>query len=553
MSDNSSARILIKVTEEQRKVLADVLAKTVAYQPAFRKITGSTKAALLLSQLWYWRDKGTIDPNGWFYKVQSELKAETGLTRQEQETARKILSEKGFIVFERRGQPARLWWYVYEGAIVDALLEANGHHRRKFQIAETSQSRLRESSKLVCGDSANKNAGTLQTGLREPSKQECGNPAIKNAGIQQSITENTSQSTAESTSQSTAEISQERLAGEYMSEKFGGANFSAGSIAARSVDSQNLSTDSFESPPFEKEKSFSKGKDFPQGVDATAGATVVPDWARDLKEALIWREYSKDTLRNRLGIVWTEPEIVKIEGFEYDENNPFTRNSVFYFTGYPEFVQVEGISNTDYSWNSVYVLKQVAGQYQRLKTLCENVEGDDGYDIAYQLAEDTAVSIIKNYESGDAKVEPSQASDKSEISVTEGKDSPQVKDEAAGAVSTVTVDLGCNTALARAATTTACATSDSLDAGSAAGRPAQENAPQRTTSATAQESREESLIRNYSQHIGCEPTPEQRERIIAEVEHEIRWLLHVTTAGMKKLTDFEEIMQLWHERVARAA
>ena len=75
--------------------LSDV-GRPVAYYPSLTKITGGVTSTLFLCQLLYWRGKG-VDSEGWIYKTQEELTEETGLSRREQESARKSLIEKGLL------------------------------------------------------------------------------------------------------------------------------------------------------------------------------------------------------------------------------------------------------------------------------------------------------------------------------------------------------------------------------------------------------------------------------------------------------------------------
>ncbi len=72
-------------------------------------VTGS----LMLSQALYWdQNEAAQKRGGWFYKTQEEWTKETGLTRREQETARKRLKELGFIEEKRQGVPAKIWFRV---------------------------------------------------------------------------------------------------------------------------------------------------------------------------------------------------------------------------------------------------------------------------------------------------------------------------------------------------------------------------------------------------------------------------------------------------------
>jgi hypothetical protein len=70
------------------------IGRPVAFYPGLKKLTNSTTATILLCQFLYWTDK-TLD--GWFWKSCEQLEEETGLTRDEQETARKKLKANGLM------------------------------------------------------------------------------------------------------------------------------------------------------------------------------------------------------------------------------------------------------------------------------------------------------------------------------------------------------------------------------------------------------------------------------------------------------------------------
>ena len=83
------------------------IGRPVAYYARLNKITGSAIATLFLCQFLYWEGKQR-DPDGWIYKTQSDIEEETGLSRREQESARKDLGALGFLEERRVGIPARL-------------------------------------------------------------------------------------------------------------------------------------------------------------------------------------------------------------------------------------------------------------------------------------------------------------------------------------------------------------------------------------------------------------------------------------------------------------
>jgi hypothetical protein len=96
------------------------LGRSISYQPEFSHITGAVTAGLFVCNLVQWTGKQK-DPDGWIYKTQDEIMQETGLTRREQETARKILKNKGFLEEERRGIPSRIYYRINLNALNDAV------------------------------------------------------------------------------------------------------------------------------------------------------------------------------------------------------------------------------------------------------------------------------------------------------------------------------------------------------------------------------------------------------------------------------------------------
>lgn len=116
----------------------DLLDRPIAFHRIFVTITGSVNAALMLSQAIYW-SKRTNDPEGWFYKTQKDWQEETGISRHELGTARKLLAA----VLEEKlaGMPATVHYRV---------------------SAEKLKTWLSESGKQDCRKTANWSAGKRQ-------------------------------------------------------------------------------------------------------------------------------------------------------------------------------------------------------------------------------------------------------------------------------------------------------------------------------------------------------------------------------------------------------
>jgi len=95
--------------------------RPVAYYPKLRKITGSTNATIFLCQFVYWTGKESGE-KGWIYKTSDDIEEETGLSYDEQKTAREKLKQAGLL--EERY--ARLEHQMYFKVNLDMLNEKWG-------------------------------------------------------------------------------------------------------------------------------------------------------------------------------------------------------------------------------------------------------------------------------------------------------------------------------------------------------------------------------------------------------------------------------------------
>jgi hypothetical protein len=103
---HKSARVTLphqQIAQNHRQRVKDLLPnRTVGYSPDLARAVGGATIGLFLSQLLFLSDKGA-DPNGWVYKSEQEMGRETGLSKREQQTARRKLLALGVIAIERRG------------------------------------------------------------------------------------------------------------------------------------------------------------------------------------------------------------------------------------------------------------------------------------------------------------------------------------------------------------------------------------------------------------------------------------------------------------------
>jgi hypothetical protein len=89
--------------QNHRQKVKDLLPnRIVGYSPDLARAVGGATIGLFLSQLLFLSDKGA-NPDGWVYKSEQEMGRETGLTKREQQTARRKLLTLGVIAIERRG------------------------------------------------------------------------------------------------------------------------------------------------------------------------------------------------------------------------------------------------------------------------------------------------------------------------------------------------------------------------------------------------------------------------------------------------------------------
>jgi hypothetical protein len=89
--------------QTHRQKVKDLLPnRIVGYSPDLARAVGGATIGLFLSQLLFLSDKGA-NTEGWVYKSEQEMGKETGLTKREQQTARRKLLALGVIQIVRRG------------------------------------------------------------------------------------------------------------------------------------------------------------------------------------------------------------------------------------------------------------------------------------------------------------------------------------------------------------------------------------------------------------------------------------------------------------------
>lgn len=102
--------------------ITELLDRPIAFHRVFVTLTGSVKAAIMLSQAVYWQPRAK-QVDGWWYKTANEWEEETGLTRHEQDQARKDCAK--YLKSDLRGIPATLYWHVDEDALQADLFDGD--------------------------------------------------------------------------------------------------------------------------------------------------------------------------------------------------------------------------------------------------------------------------------------------------------------------------------------------------------------------------------------------------------------------------------------------
>ncbi len=110
------------------EVLLDVFDLPVSFHRCLVPVTGGVTPALMLSHA-IWTTQGLDSAAaGWFARSQAQWTDEIGLSRSEQETARRALRECGFLEERRLGLPAKIWFRV-RAEVVWHALEAHAARR----------------------------------------------------------------------------------------------------------------------------------------------------------------------------------------------------------------------------------------------------------------------------------------------------------------------------------------------------------------------------------------------------------------------------------------
>lgn len=151
--------------ETRQALLALVGSKVVAYHVVLARLVGSAAGGLLLGQMLYWSER-TTNPDNWFWKTRQQWRDELGLTRREQEVARKRLRQLGILEERRHGIPPRLHFRVDVDRLISLLaakrVPINGSHvtDRGVTSGQTSGQKWPYNSENTTREQAKNGGGT---------------------------------------------------------------------------------------------------------------------------------------------------------------------------------------------------------------------------------------------------------------------------------------------------------------------------------------------------------------------------------------------------------
>lgn len=119
-----------------KEILIQLNQRPISYYPIYKRITGSTTAGILLSQLMYWWAK--MDGRE-FYKTDSEIMEETELSVDELRGAKVKLKKCKFLKISHRGVPCKTYyWIIYQILMDEIAASVSGKSPNQFrEIPET--------------------------------------------------------------------------------------------------------------------------------------------------------------------------------------------------------------------------------------------------------------------------------------------------------------------------------------------------------------------------------------------------------------------------------
>ncbi|WP_225031791.1 hypothetical protein [Paraburkholderia sp. XV] len=160
---------------------ADVLrelGRPIAYYPYLSRYLGGVNAAVLFCQIFYWQDKTTSELG--VHKTSAELENETGLSYEEQRSARAALRDSGVLIETEKRIEHKIYFRIDEDALEQIL--AAGPAAKKPRKARAPKSKkpapplgkspLPEMGKVHSGELEKSSSGNGESPPREVDKDQ---------------------------------------------------------------------------------------------------------------------------------------------------------------------------------------------------------------------------------------------------------------------------------------------------------------------------------------------------------------------------------------------
>jgi hypothetical protein len=164
------------------------IGRPIAFYPCLAQYLGGVNAAVLFCQLFYWQDKAE-SPLG-VHKTRDELKLETGLSHEEQLTARRKLKQCGVLIETQKRIDHKVYFRIDE-SILEALL-AN-------DPPETANHGSGKPGKTVSGNRKAPVRETVKPGSAEPETTASRSGQSRRRGEGDHGSVNRTETTAETT------------------------------------------------------------------------------------------------------------------------------------------------------------------------------------------------------------------------------------------------------------------------------------------------------------------------------------------------------------------
>ncbi len=174
--------------QKAKDIMAILGERPVAYNPIYAKLLGDIGDGVILAQLVYWASAMDWQE---FHKTDAELAAETGASVDKIKRLRTKLKKYDFIEFARKGTPARMFYVIDPGKLLDALLKIKQNEQKSAnklaQIALTRQCNLHQLDSADCTNIYTENTTENTTDNISSRVKKRANRTKKNQNVDNSV------------------------------------------------------------------------------------------------------------------------------------------------------------------------------------------------------------------------------------------------------------------------------------------------------------------------------------------------------------------------------